>query len=606
VALALLVAACSGGGSNSAPAPTATAITTQSQIQTVQTRPANAAHQQSQAVAGTHPRNDFLGNGTSDLLWRNGTTGQVFLMPMSGGVTLPGGIIWTEPSPAWQIVGTGDFYGNGKAEILWWNSSTGQVFLMQPNGTNQASGSIIYTEPNTNWRIVGVADFTADGKADILWRNFSTGQVYLMPMNGSTVLPGAVIWTEPNMAWQIVATDRFMGTSVADVLWWNSSTGQVFLMQPNGINPATGSIIYTEPNTNWKIVGSGDFNGDGHSDVLWRNVTTGQVYEMPMLSGVPQTGGMIWTEPSLGWQILAIGDFNGDGNDDIIWWNSSTGQIFQMLMYRLTVISSGVIYTEPNTAWTLQAGGTHTVSRTTAADPEGIYCGTFTVSRAAKPMIAAVTATGEFRFATTDDWVGSATLSGSTGSGTLYTAKGGTPNTLSLTNVVVTPGASITGSYAYGSSTGTFSLISATDPKTGVVLYNNPTMELPVTGYTTTTTDNAGWQSSSYPWTGVNVDASGNISMTVNKATVTGTLTQLSSGVNLYRINLTFANSGAFTGLGWWSGSSYSGPANGYGWPLTLGSGADGFFANVFYCILSTTPGNSTNLGVAAAVTYPQ
>ncbi len=241
-----------------------------------------------------------------------------------------------------------------------------------------------------------------------------------------------------------------------------------------------------------------------------------------------------------------------------------------------------------------------------ATGMDGIYCGTFTVSGAAKPMIAAVTATGEFRFATTDDWVGSATLSGSTGSGTLYTAKGATPNTLSLTNVVVTPGSSITASYAYGSSTGTFSLISATDPKTGVVLYNNPTMTLPVSGWTTTTTDNAGWQSSAYPWTAVNVDALGNITMTVNKGTVTGTLTQLSGGLNLYRMNLTFANSGNFTGLGWYSGSSYSGPANGYGWPLTLGSGADGFFANVFYCILSTVPGNSTNLGVAAAVTYPQ
>ena len=238
---------------------------------------------------------------------------------------------------------------------------------------------------------------------------------------------------------------------------------------------------------------------------------------------------------------------------------------------------------------------------------DGIYCGTITLSGTATPMIAAATASGEFRFAITDGSVGNATLSGSLGTGTLYTAKGATPNTLSLTNVVVTPGTSITGSYAYGLSTGTFSLTSATDPKTGVVLYNNPTMTLPVTGWTTTTATNAGWQSSTYPWTAVNVDASGNITMTVNKATVTGTLTQLSGGSNLYRMSLTFATSGNFTGLGWYSGSSYSGPANGAGWPLNFGTGADGFFSNVFYCILSTVPGNPTyNLGLAAAVTYPQ
>ena len=308
------------------------------------------------AAAG-HPRSDFYGNGTSDLLWRNGTSGQVYMMPMSGGVVQPGTTFWTEPDPAWQIVGTGDFDGDGKADILWWNSSTGQVFLMLMNGSTVKSSGLIYTEPNTNWQIVGVADFTGDGKADILWRNVSTGQVYLMPMNGLVPQTGAVIWTEPDTNWKIVATDRFMGTATADILWWNSSTGQLFLMQPNGINQASGSIIYQEPNTNWQIVGSGDFNGDGTADVLWRNISTGQVYEMPMSGGVPQTGGVIWTEANLAWQILAIGDFDGSGKDDIVWRNSSTGQIFQMLMNGLTVQSFGIIYTEPNTAWNLQGGG---------------------------------------------------------------------------------------------------------------------------------------------------------------------------------------------------------------------------------------------------------
>lgn len=238
---------------------------------------------------------------------------------------------------------------------------------------------------------------------------------------------------------------------------------------------------------------------------------------------------------------------------------------------------------------------------------ENIYCGTITVSGATLPMIAGVTAAGEFRFAITNDWVGNATLSGTTGSGTLYTSHGGAANSLSLTNVVITPGASITGTYAYGTASGTFTLLTATDPNTGVVLYDHPTLALPVSGWTSTTTTNVGWQSSAFPWTAVNVDASGNITMTVDQAAVTGTLAQITSGMNLYRVTFHFGTSGNFTGLGWYSGSSYSGPSGGYGWPLTLGSGADGFFSNAFYCILSTVPGNPTyNLGVAAAITYPQ
>ena len=280
-------------------------------------------------------------------------------------------------------------------------------------------------------------------------------------------------------------------------------------------------------------------------------------------------------------------------------------------------------YTTPATT-TAMSGGSYTVVATNSAGNvssnaayltvapavngiEGLYCGTMTVSGAALPMIAAVASGGEFRFAISNRWVGSATLSGATGSGTLYTSMGAIPNSLSLTEVVTVPGTSIAGSYAYGAASGTFTLTMATNPSNGDVLYNHPSMVLPATGLTTTTTgNNTGWQSSAYPWSAVAVDAGGNITMTVNHATVTGTLTQITAGTNLYRMNLLFANSGSFTGLGWWSGASYTGPANANGFPLTISPGPDGFFANVFYCILSTPASNTTsNLGLAAGVGYP-
>jgi hypothetical protein len=302
-------------------------------------------------------RNDFLGNGTSDLLWRNGTTGQVYMLPMSGGAAQPGSVIWTEPNSAWQIVGTGDFDGDGKADILWWNSSTGQVFQMLMSGGTVKSSGVIYTEPNTAWKIVGTGDFDGDGRTDILWRNSSTGQVYLMPMNGSSVLPGSVIWTEPNPAWQIVALGDLDGDGKADILWWNSNTGQVFEMLMNGSTVKSSGVIYTEPNTAWKIVGTGDFNGDGKSDILWRNSSTGEVYLLPMNGSTVLPGAVVWTEPDMAWQIMAIGDFDGDGKDDIIWRNNSTGQVFQLLMNGTTVKSSGMIYSEPNLGWKIIAGG---------------------------------------------------------------------------------------------------------------------------------------------------------------------------------------------------------------------------------------------------------
>jgi formylglycine-generating enzyme required for sulfatase activity/WD40 repeat protein len=305
-------------------------------------------------LAAGRPQSDFFGKGTSDILWRKSQTGQVYLMPMSGGAVQSGAVVWTELNPAWTIVGTADFDGDGKADILWWNSDTGQVCVMLMNGTAQKASSIIFTESNTAWKIAGIADFNGDGNPDLLWRNSLTGQVYLMPLVGSAPQPGGIIWTEPSLDWQIVASADFSGDGRADILWRNGSTGQVFLMRTNGIGMAAGSLIYSEANLAWQIAGTGDFDGDGHSDILWRNSVTGQVYAMPMKGGQPLNGAVVWTEANPAWQIVASGDFDGDGKDDILWWNATTGRVFLLTMNGLVLKSAGLIYTEADTDWRIQ------------------------------------------------------------------------------------------------------------------------------------------------------------------------------------------------------------------------------------------------------------
>jgi C1A family cysteine protease len=302
------------------------------------------------------PRNDFDGDGRSDLLWRNASTGAVYLMPLSGATVLPGSVFYNEPRSAWQVVASGDFDGDAKADLLWWNSSTGQVYQMLMSGSSIKSGTMVYTEPDTAWRIIGTGDFDGDGRADILWRNTSTGAVYVMPMNGATVLPGAIVYTEPNPAWQIVAIADFDGDGRADLLWQNRSTGQVYQMLMNGTAIKSGAMVYVEPNSAWKIVAAADFTGAGMAAILWRNSSTGAVYLMPMIGAAVQPGSVICTEPNPDWQITALGDFDGDGKADLLWWNSSTGQVYQMLMNGAAIKAQAMIYVEPNSAWTLQVG----------------------------------------------------------------------------------------------------------------------------------------------------------------------------------------------------------------------------------------------------------
>lgn len=198
-------------------------------------------------------RGDFNGDGKADILWRNASSGAVYMMPMNGATVLPGTVFYTEPNPIWQIVATTDFDGDGKTDILWWNSSLGLVYQMLMNGTTIKSQGMIYQEADTNWRIVGTGDFNGDGKSDILWRNASTGAVYMMPMNGATVLPGTVFYTEPNQTWQIVSVADFDGDGKADILWWNSSSGLVYQMLMNGAAIRSQGMIYQEANTDWRI-----------------------------------------------------------------------------------------------------------------------------------------------------------------------------------------------------------------------------------------------------------------------------------------------------------------------------------------------------------------
>jgi hypothetical protein len=87
-------------------------------------------------------------------------------------------------------VGVGDFNGDGKSDILWWNSSTGEAYIWFMNGGTSTS-QMTPGSASSPWSVRGVGDFNGDGKADIVWRNSTTGQVYVWLMNGATVTSSA-------------------------------------------------------------------------------------------------------------------------------------------------------------------------------------------------------------------------------------------------------------------------------------------------------------------------------------------------------------------------------------------------------------------------------
>jgi hypothetical protein len=69
--------------------------------------------------------NDFTGNGTSDILFRNNATGDegYLALPPSGGQGTWVGL--GTSSTAYSVIGIGDFTGNGVSDILFRDNATG-------------------------------------------------------------------------------------------------------------------------------------------------------------------------------------------------------------------------------------------------------------------------------------------------------------------------------------------------------------------------------------------------------------------------------------------------------------------------------------------------
>jgi hypothetical protein len=303
------------------------------------------------------PRADHDGDGKSDILWRNSSTGENYLYPMNGREIIGNeGHVRTVADLNWHVAGTGDFDGDGKADILWRNASTGQNYIYFMDGRTIKPGEgFTRTVPAPHWQVAGIGDFDGDGKADILWRNTSTGENYVFPMDGLAIkLNEGYLRTVADTAWKLKGVGDFNGDGRPDILWRNSSTGENYVYFMNGVSIVNEGYLRTVADTSWEVKGIGDFDGDGNADILWRNATSGENYAYLMNGVSIANEGYLRTVADLDWQIAAVGDYDGDGKSDIVWRNASSGENYLYPMEGIAIKpSEGYLRTVPDDAWTI-------------------------------------------------------------------------------------------------------------------------------------------------------------------------------------------------------------------------------------------------------------
>ena len=300
------------------------------------------------AAAPTKVSHDINGDGTTDVVWRDTSSGAVALWLMNGPSIIssgfPGGI-----SAEWQIATIGDVNADGKADVIWQNTTSGLVAIWLMNGLGIASVGFPGTLP-PGWVIAGTGDLNGNGTADIVWRNTSTGEVALWLMNGTTIassgFPGGL-----SLNWQIAQVGDVNADGKADVIWQNTTSGLVAIWLMNGLGIASVGFPGTTP-AGWVMAGTGDLNGNGTADIVWRNTSTGEV-ALWLMNGTTIASSGFPGGVSLNWQIAQVGDVNADGKADVIWRNRTSGGVAVWLMNGLAIASVGFPGTAP-TEWEIQ------------------------------------------------------------------------------------------------------------------------------------------------------------------------------------------------------------------------------------------------------------
>jgi hypothetical protein len=263
---------------------------------------------------------DFNNSNTSDVLWRDDSTGDTGFYQIGNGVSSG----WTDigaSSTAYTVVGVGDFVGYGASDVLFRSSATGDTgFYDIVDGAFQDWQDI--GASSTAYAVVGVGDFYANGTDDVLYRDNSTGDTgFYKIVNGAYT--GWVDVGPSSTAYSVVGVGDFMGNGTDDILYRDNTTGDTgFYNIVNGAN--TGWVDVGPSSTAYSVVGVGDFMGNGTDDILYRDNTTGDTGFYDIINGV-NTGWHDIGASSTAYSVVAVGDYLGNGTDAVLLRDNTTG-----------------------------------------------------------------------------------------------------------------------------------------------------------------------------------------------------------------------------------------------------------------------------------------
>ncbi|MBI3987618.1 MAG: VCBS repeat-containing protein, partial [Lentisphaerae bacterium] len=258
----------------------------------------------SNAIAGL-AKNDYDGDGASDLAIWDPASGNWYLRTMSG-TLLAWGVSWGWPGA--KAV-EGDYDADGVSDLAVFDGNTGYWYIQT------VSGYLIAWSIPWGWpgAIPVSGDYDADGLSDLAVFDNNTGSWFVRSM-ATNVLAWGVSWGWPGA---IPVPGDFNGDGVSDLSVFDSNTGYWYIRTMSGTTLAW-AVAWGWPGA---IPVSGDYDGDGLADIAVFDSNTGYWF-IQSVSGTVLGWQVPWGWPGA---VPVSGDYDGDGVSDLAIWDPASG-----------------------------------------------------------------------------------------------------------------------------------------------------------------------------------------------------------------------------------------------------------------------------------------